>query len=97
MEQNVVQTLDKTSPGWCTTEYNESKMDYWWRVTEFCTANATKMAFPKPNEEVTLTVYLLTKSMFEHYMLAFARNDKLFVIHLTHKENEPQVKHKFKI
>ena len=91
------QTVDKTKPGWYATEYNESRMDYLWRVTEFCIKNEIEMEFPSPEEEVTWTVYLLSKSMFGHYMLGFARNDKLFIIHLTHKENEPQVNYKFKV
>ena len=91
------QTVDKTKPGWYATEYNENRGAYWKRVFEFYIQNKDMMEFPPPDEEATWTVYLLSRSMFEHYMLGFARNDKLFIIHLTHEENEPQVKHKFKV
>ena len=64
---------------------------------DFYIKNQNEMEFPSPDKEVTWTVYLLSKSQFEHYMLAFARNNKFFVIHLTHEKNEPQVKNKFKV
>ena len=99
----VAQAVDKSKPGWYATAYSEQRSDYWKRVMEFYLKYKDLMAFPPPEEEAIWTVYLVTKSMFEHYMLAFVRKDTdgnnfhCFVIHLTHEENEPQVKHKFKV
>ena len=99
----VAQAVDKSKPGWYATAYSEQRSEYWKRVLEFYQKYKDLMEFPPPNEEAKWTVYLVTKSMFEHYMLAFVRKDSdgnnfhCFVIHLTHAENEPHIKHKYKV
>ena len=100
---DTAQAVDKSKPGWYATEYSEQWSNYVMRVTDFYYHYKDLMAFPPPDKEATWTVYLVTYSMFGHYMLAFvnkdpdANNFHCFIIHLTIAEDEVPVKNQFKI